>query len=100
MPPMTQTERLTAYIKSLDPSHPHIIMVKPGTDGEPEWWANQGVVMGAESLFLCPKCGRHGLPSAKVAGVCTECANSRLDLTALGETPPENAAIDNENHLQ
>jgi hypothetical protein len=76
MPEMTQTERLVAYVKSLDTRHPHMIMVKLGQDGEPEWWANQGVVMGAENLFLCPACGRHGLASVVVPGICTECANA------------------------
>lgn len=45
---MTQLERLTAYLKSLDHHQPVLLMVKMGTDGEPEWWSNQGRVMGVQ----------------------------------------------------
>ena len=71
---MTQTERLLAYLKSLDTRHPHIVMVKFGQDGEPEWWANQGVVMGADNLVLCSRCGTHGPRSADEPEICAACA--------------------------
>jgi hypothetical protein len=49
---MTQLERLNAYLKSLDHHRPQLLMVKMGADGEPEWWSNQGYVMGTSSTTV------------------------------------------------
>lgn len=46
---MTQKEKFDAYLRSLDHHQPVLLMVKMGADGEPEWWNNQGRVMGVQT---------------------------------------------------